>query len=65
MAAVFSQFVSKETLERLQKNEEDPLEISPRHDPATLGEGVLLKKHLHIVVQKPDTGESLALYLCV
>jgi hypothetical protein len=60
VAAIFPQFVASATLEALKNDEEDPLEIHLEHDPLELGVNRLLKKHLHLIVEKPDTGESIA-----
>ena len=57
VAAIFSQFLSKESLEDLRKDEEDPLEIPAEHDPQKLGGNRLFMKHLHIVVEHPPAGE--------
>jgi hypothetical protein len=53
VAAIFSQFVSKEFLKRLLNDEEDPLEIPAEHNPEKLGGNRLFKKHLLIVVEHP------------
>ena len=63
VAAIFSQFVDKGLLKRLKENEEDPLEVLPEHDPAQLEESSLRKKDLHIIVTKPNTGESIAYFI--
>ena len=60
MAAVFSQFVPPDTLATLTNCKKSPLTIA-EHDPETLGDAVLDEEHLHIIVQKPETGK----YCCL
>ena len=57
VAAVFSQFVPPDTLATLTNRKKRPLTIAPEHDPETLGDAVLDEEHLHIIVQKPETGK--------
>ena len=59
MAAVFPQFASKETLEHFRKDEEDPMEIEPKHNPENAGENLLRKRHLHIIIVEKPAGESI------
>ena len=59
VAAIFPQLLNSDTLEALKNDKEDPLKIPPEHDSTKLESAKLLsKKHLHIIVQKPDIGES-------
>jgi hypothetical protein len=61
VAAIFPQFVASATLESLKNRSKRPLRITPEHDPEQLGEqGILDEEHLHLIVEKPDTGESIA-----
>ena len=61
VAAIFPQFVSEETLKSLKQRQRRPLIIPPKHDPEKLGEqNTLDEDHLHIIVLKPDTCESIA-----
>jgi hypothetical protein len=57
VAAISPQLVDPETLAGL-KNRKRPLTIPPEHDPEKLGEQALDEEHLHIIVQKLDTGKS-------
>ena len=59
VATIFPQFVPSETLEALKDRTKRPLTVAPEYDPETLGNKVLDKEHLHIIVQKPDIGEHI------
>jgi hypothetical protein len=60
VAAVFPQFVASATLEAL-KNRTRPLAIPLEHDSETLeAQKTVYEDHLHIIVEQPHTGESIA-----
>jgi hypothetical protein len=60
MAAIFPQFVLPDTLETLKSRKTRPLKIPPEHDFEKLGDQKTLNQdHLHVIVQKPDTGDYL------
>jgi hypothetical protein len=60
VAAIFPQFVPTKTLNTLKNRKMRPLIIPPEHDFEKLGDRKTLDQdHLHVIVQKPDTGKRL------